>query len=71
MHLFTGDSAVEIPDSVVRFSNKSLVIVSLKSEYSGIYSCEAGNGVGKPIKKAIKVHVHGEKEFLKKHNFNI
>lgn len=62
--LLPGDSSMEIPDSVARFSNKSLIIVSLKSEYAGKYTCEADNGVGKPIKKTIKVHVYGEERFF-------
>lgn len=65
MSLITlGESPVEISDSVGRVTNKSLVISSLKAEYAGTYSCEADNGIGKPIKKIVKVYVHGEKGSL-------
>lgn len=44
--------------------------MALKSHHAGTYACEASNGIGKPIKKIIKVHVNGER-FIKKFTISL
>ncbi|XP_054724336.1 cell adhesion molecule Dscam2-like [Uloborus diversus] len=54
-----GEVEADLKDSMSVLSNGSLIIPTLKYEYTGIYLCEANNGIGKAIQKSISIQVHG------------
>ncbi|GBL76508.1 Hemicentin-1 [Araneus ventricosus] len=54
-----GDENVDLSDYAEQQKDGSLVISSLKSQNSGVYLCEAKNGIGNSLYKLITVYVHG------------
>ncbi|XP_077540887.1 cell adhesion molecule Dscam1-like [Haemaphysalis longicornis] len=60
-----GDSGAPVP---VRSSNGSVTFAHVAKENEGRYACFVDNGVGKPLRKAIRLDVNVPAKFTEKHS---